>query len=49
MTGFDDRYSLPLLAGGICGACVARVSKGTIDASDIPDLEFTVGEGALGP
>ncbi|PNH11507.1 Ferredoxin-1 [Tetrabaena socialis] len=28
--------------GGICGACVARVAKGTIDPSDIADLEFTV-------
>ncbi|KXZ54540.1 hypothetical protein GPECTOR_4g605 [Gonium pectorale] len=30
--------------GGICGACVARVTKGTIDASDIADLSFTVDE-----
>ncbi|GAX80522.1 hypothetical protein CEUSTIGMA_g7960.t1 [Chlamydomonas eustigma] len=28
--------------GGICGACVARVSRGTVDSTDIPDLEFTV-------
>ncbi len=28
--------------GGICGACVARVRTGTIDASDIADLDFTV-------
>eukprot|EP00955_Chlamydomonas_euryale_P108031 365813-Chlamydomonas_euryale.AAC.6 len=30
--------------GGICGACVARVAKGSTDMSDIPDLEFTVSE-----
>jgi hypothetical protein len=29
---------------GICGACVARVASGTIDSSDIPDLEFTLNE-----
>lgn len=28
--------------GGICGACVARVSSGTFDQSDIVDLEFTL-------
>ena len=28
--------------GGICGACVAKVAKGSVDMSDIPDLEFTV-------
>ncbi|GLC33432.1 hypothetical protein PLESTB_000075100 [Pleodorina starrii] len=30
--------------GGICGACVARVATGGIDASDIADLSFTVSE-----
>lgn len=30
--------------GGICGACVARITKGTIDVSDIADLSFTVSE-----
>ena len=30
--------------GGICGACVARVVKGTIDPSDIADLSFTVSD-----
>lgn len=30
--------------GGICGACVARVASGKIDASDIADLAFTVDE-----
>ncbi|EFJ52049.1 hypothetical protein VOLCADRAFT_120406 [Volvox carteri f. nagariensis] len=30
--------------GGICGACVARVAKGTIDPSDIADLSFTLSE-----
>ena len=30
--------------GGICGACVARVVKGTADQSDIDDLAFTVNE-----
>lgn len=30
--------------GGICGACVARVTKGTVDMSDIDDLSFTVSE-----
>jgi 2Fe-2S iron-sulfur cluster binding domain len=29
-------------AGGICGACVARVTKGEVDASDIDDLSFTL-------
>lgn len=31
-------------AGGICGACVARVAKGSIDASDIDDISFTLDE-----
>ena len=35
------------LSGGICGACVAKVVKGSTDASDIPDLEFTVSESRL--
>ena len=30
--------------GGICGACVARLAKGTVDPSDIPDLSFTLSE-----
>ncbi|KAG2436152.1 hypothetical protein HYH02_011656 [Chlamydomonas schloesseri] len=30
--------------GGICGACVARVAKGSIDPSDIADLSFTLDE-----
>jgi len=30
--------------GGVCGACVAKVSKGAVDQSDIDDLEFTVTE-----
>eukprot|EP00892_Ulva_mutabilis_P008109 jgi/Ulvmu1/5670/UM024_0017.1 len=28
--------------GGICGACVARVAKGSVDQSDVDDLEFTL-------
>lgn len=30
--------------GGICGSCVARVTSGTTDHSDIDDLSFTVSE-----
>lgn len=30
--------------GGICGACVVRVAKGTVDQSDIDDLSFTLDE-----
>lgn len=30
--------------GGICGACVARVAKGSTDQSDIGDITFTVSE-----
>ena len=30
--------------GGICGACVGRIVKGTVDMSDIPDLTFTLSE-----
>jgi 2Fe-2S iron-sulfur cluster binding domain len=29
-------------AGGICGACVARVAGGAVDMSDIDDLSFTL-------
>lgn len=29
---------------GICGACVARVRKGTVDSSDIQDLSFTLND-----
>jgi uncharacterized 2Fe-2S/4Fe-4S cluster protein (DUF4445 family) len=29
-------------AGGICGACVARVAEGVVDMSDVADLEFTL-------
>ena len=31
-------------AGGICGACVARVAKGEVDQSDVDDLSFTLDE-----
>ncbi|KAG2486434.1 hypothetical protein HYH03_014881 [Edaphochlamys debaryana] len=30
--------------GGICGACVARMQKGTLDSSDIADISFTLNE-----
>lgn len=30
--------------GGICGACVARKVEGSIDMSDIVDLDFTLNE-----
>ncbi|KAF5843027.1 putative ferredoxin [Dunaliella salina] len=33
--------------GGICGACVARVAKGSTDQSDIADITFTVPEEEL--
>jgi hypothetical protein len=33
-----------MLAGGICGACVARITKGEVDSSDIADLRFTLEE-----
>jgi 2Fe-2S type ferredoxin len=42
-----ERAGLDLPAtcrGGICGACVVRVSKGAVDMSDIPDLSFTLSE-----
>jgi hypothetical protein len=29
-------------AGGICGACVARVAQGSVDQSDVADLDFTL-------
>lgn len=31
-----------VFAGGICGACVARVAQGAVDQSDVADLEFTL-------
>lgn len=31
-----------LCPGGICGACVARVAQGSVDQSDVDDLEFTL-------
>ncbi|KAG1672432.1 hypothetical protein FOA52_013218 [Chlamydomonas sp. UWO 241] len=40
-----DRQGVDLPAtcrGGICGACVAKVCTGSVDMSDILDLEFTV-------
>lgn len=30
--------------GGVCGACVGKVTSGQVDMSDIDDLEFTVTE-----
>lgn len=30
--------------GGICGTCVGRVVKGTVDQSDIQDLDYTLDE-----
>lgn len=42
-----DKAGLDLPAtcrGGICGACVARVAKGEVDASDIDDITFTLNE-----
>ncbi|MEW5305916.1 MAG: hypothetical protein WDW36_008427 [Sanguina aurantia] len=30
--------------GGMCGACVSRLVKGTADPSDIDDLSFTMSE-----
>ena len=43
--GLDAGIEIPFTCrGGICGACVARCAKGTIDQSDITDLEFTLSE-----
>jgi len=43
--GLNAGIEIPFTCrGGICGACVARVSKGSVDQSDITDLEFTLGE-----
>ena len=42
-----ERVGLDLPAtcrGGICGACVTRVTEGTVDQSDIADLSFTLEE-----
>jgi len=30
--------------GGICGACVARCAEGTLDMSDIDDIDFVLSE-----
>lgn len=30
--------------GGICGTCVGRVTSGTVDQSDIADLDYTLDE-----
>lgn len=36
------RHWREMHAGGICGACVARVAEGAVDQSDVADLEFTL-------
>lgn len=39
----DAGIDLPATCrAGICGACVARRTSGTIDASDVADLSFTL-------
>ncbi|OUS45173.1 ferredoxin I [Ostreococcus tauri] len=46
--GLEAGIEIPFTCrGGICGACVARCAKGTIDQSDIADLEFTLSEEEL--
>lgn len=43
--GLNADLELPFTCrGGICGACVGRISSGTVDMSDIEDLDFTVSE-----
>jgi 2Fe-2S type ferredoxin len=41
--GLDAGLDLPYTCrGGICGACVGRVTSGSVDQSDIDDLSFTI-------
>mmetsp|Transcript_14761 Transcript_14761/g.28412 ORF Transcript_14761/g.28412 Transcript_14761/m.28412 type:complete len:203 (-) Transcript_14761:144-752(-) len=51
----DDRYILDIAIdngvelpfscrGGVCGACVGRVTAGQVDQSDVDDLEFCIDE-----
>lgn len=43
--GLEAGLELPFTCrGGICGACVGRVTQGEIDQSDVADLSFTVSE-----
>ena len=43
--GIDAGLELPFTCrGGICGACVAKCTKGSVDHRDIADLEFTLSE-----
>ena len=41
----DAGLELPYTCrGGICGACVAKCTKGSVDHRDIADVEFTLSE-----
>jgi 2Fe-2S type ferredoxin len=44
-TAIDAGLEIPFSCrGGVCGACVGKVTSGQVDMSDIDDLEFTVTE-----
>jgi len=43
--GLDAGLELPFTCrGGICGACVGKITSGSVDQTDVADLEFTVSE-----
>eukprot|EP00243_Klebsormidium_subtile_P004797 TRINITY_DN18955_c0_g1_i1.p1 TRINITY_DN18955_c0_g1~~TRINITY_DN18955_c0_g1_i1.p1 ORF type:complete len:139 (-),score=35.77 TRINITY_DN18955_c0_g1_i1:206-622(-) len=44
-SAIDNNIDLPWSCrGGICGTCVGKVVKGSVDQSDISDLEFVLDE-----
>eukprot|EP00887_Chlorella_sp_A99_P007799 scaffold20.g7799.t1 len=47
-SGMEAGLELPFTCrGGICGACVVRVTEGACDQSDVTDLSFTLSEEEL--